>query len=78
MNLKKTEFVKGTDDLHLHCPICNFEYIHLTNVETTEGTDTEKRLAVTLAFDCENGHEFEHHFYNHKGYTLVTKRENAK
>lgn len=75
MNLKKTDYVKDTDELHLLCPICNFEYTHLQKVDVSDGNDNEKRLAVTLEFSCENGHRFQHFIYNHKGYTLIAKDE---
>jgi len=75
MNLKKTDYVKDTDELHLHCPICNFEYTHLQKVHVSEGGDDEKRLAVTLELSCEKGHQFQHYIHNHKGYTLITNEE---
>ena len=52
----------------LRCPSCNNEFTHLTKVETGQGD--ENRLAVTLYFDCENGHTFSHYLYNHEGYTI--------
>lgn len=70
MILKKTDYVNDSNELHLHCPICDFEYTHLMDVQTFK--DTEDRLAVTLYFECEEGHKFEHHIHNHKGYTLIT------
>lgn len=70
MILKETDYVKGTNELHLHCPKCDFEYTHLVNVETFK--DSEGRLAVSLFFECEEGHSFQHCIRNHKGYTLVS------
>ncbi|HUH73908.1 MAG TPA: hypothetical protein VLZ75_05820 [Chitinophagales bacterium] len=70
MNLKETEYVKGTNELQLHCPICNFEYTHLKEVKTN--LNKENRLEVILSFECEEQHVFEHRIHNHKGYTLIT------
>ena len=54
--------MKDSNELHLYCPICDSEYTHLTGVQNSN--DTENRLAVTLYFECEEGHKFEHHIRN--------------
>ena len=69
MDLRKSTYVKNSNDLHLHCPVCGYEYTHLVKIDTVK--DNEERLHATLHFTCENGCKFTHEVENRKGYTLI-------
>ena len=64
---KKTSYTTSEGETLLHCPRCEFDYVHLLEAYQTS---TEHRPAAFLKFECENGHTFSVHLHNHKGYML--------
>ena len=52
------------------CPTCHFEYTHIVNTRTEDGT-------TILDFECESGHEFSMQFRFHKGVTLAEVKKSA-
>lgn len=64
MNLKHQ-----SNEAHMLCPNCNFEYTHLIKITPTK---IDERLAVVLEFQCENDCMFSYTVYNHEGYTFVS------
>lgn len=70
MHFIKNSWTTGEDKI-LVCPVCQFEYTHLTSItEYKTDKQSEERLCVILSFKCENGHAFDYDLHNHKGYTV--------
>ena len=67
MDFKKTTYCADGETI-LHCPVCQFEYVHLVSFATTQ----DDRLNITLNFECEEGHKFSAYLHNHKGYQIST------
>lgn len=65
MNFIKTEYCSEGETI-LHCPVCQFEYVHLVSFSTS----SDERLHITLKFECENGHNFTSYLHNHKSYMI--------
>jgi hypothetical protein len=68
------QFIKNglcdEDESVLICPVCGFEYTHLSAVIQT--SSDEGRPGVELQFDCEGGHSFYIDLRNYKGYTIAS------
>lgn len=70
----KQEIIKELfDDDLLLCPICGYDYTHLSSIEPYNEKDG--RLCVKLHFYCEEGHNFYIDFLQHEGMTFVSKKE---
>ena len=50
----------------LHCPKCDFEYVHVFDVRLSEGP-YDGRPSAEVAFECEEGHQTTVIFGNYKG-----------
>ncbi len=64
----------------VHCPICNFEYNHLQNLEVISGNDNYEAWqgrgdCWQLNFECENGHIWSICFGEHKGIISAWSRD---
>ncbi|OQP43437.1 hypothetical protein A4H97_33945 [Niastella yeongjuensis] len=66
MNFRKTQWCDENQTI-LHCPVCQFEYVHLMKITPVQSED---RLGVVLEFECEEGHQFSSLLHNHKGYMV--------
>lgn len=63
-----------SQEIHLLCPICNYEYTHLDKIE--EYLEKDGRLCVKLYFYGECGHKFIVNFHQHEGITYLETKEN--
>lgn len=61
--------IKTDENNVMFCPICGFEYTHLTGIKRYKEKDG--RLCVRLNFICEEGHKFHIDFHQHEGLTLI-------
>lgn len=70
------------EPLTLICPVCGFDYNHLTGATVEVGEDHGNGYAhrphAFLEFRCENGHDWNLMFYNIKGHMEVTANEDEK
>jgi hypothetical protein len=75
----KFDFDSAYDDTGtalLKCPVCGFEYTHLTHVESSVIDPSRDELRCVLHFFCEGEHKFCYSFSHHKGFTLVDLHSN--
>lgn len=56
----------------IKCPICNFEYNHVYNVETEISEKGRNEINVYIPFECENFHRYKLLFRFHEGYITPT------
>lgn len=73
---------RDTLGLMLHCPVCQFEYTHISGASIIEGNDNYEAWAgrggaVLISMWCENGHSWDVRFGFHKG-SVFMDVENEK
>lgn len=61
--------------LHIHCPVCQFEYVHFEPATFQSSDDYSawggRGGALRIPMWCENGHSWVLRFGAHKGYTYM-------
>lgn len=94
MNSLQVNLVNCCEEHLLFCPVCGGTYIHAIGAYTRLGSDKfeagvyegtrvrsttgERRSALVVEFNCEQGHDFEIAFQQHKGETFLTATEKIR
>ena len=83
--LYKIRYSQNGTDFIMGCPICDFEYNHIENIETQESDDYSTEFgdifrgsATIMTMTCEEGHDYRIVFGNHKGWLYLFAIEGHK